>query len=498
MLGNGTSGTFGSLVCGSGTNAFVFSGSSKLIGAIQGAGSSTLNYSGYGNRVKVNLGNGTNETATGVTGAISGITAIIGSNYNDTLSAGTVPNVALTGGLGTNTLSGTGNSDSVVESIASAYILTKTSLTGTGSAFFTDTLSGITVATLAGASSGTDLFTVSGWTGSGSLTDSGATGDTVMASSAGGYTLGNGLLQSTNPNSLSLNLSGITTANLTDSSTGSNTFTVTGWTGGGTLKGKSEIPVDSVAASTTLGTTSLVVNGGPTLTLSGFTTANLTDSSTTGGNTFTVDGWTGTGALNDTGAGDTITASTSGGYILNDSLLQSTTSTLSLALTGFATANLTATASGKTFTVSGWTGGGLLTGAGTGDTVIDSDTGSFTLTNNQLTAPSTTLSLSDITTAILKTTAPSGGAATIVDASAFTGVTNLTATGSGNAILYGGTGAKNTLSATGSGGDFLIGNGLTDTLTDTGSGMNILIGGGGGGDTLTGNGNDILVSGATL
>jgi hypothetical protein len=35
-----------------------------------------------------------------------------------------------------------------------------------------------------------------------------------------------------------------------------------------------------------------------------------------------------------------------------------------------------------------------------------------------------------------------------------------------------------------------------DTLSDTGSGINILIGGGGG-DTLTGNGNDILVSGAT-
>jgi hypothetical protein len=122
---------------------------------------------------------------------------------------------------------------------------------------------------------------------------------------------------------------------------------------------------------------------------------------------------------------------------------------------------------------------------------------SFMLNNSQLTAPSTTLSLSDITTADFTTTAPSGGAATIVDASAFTGVTNLTANGSGNAILYGGTGGKYTLSATGSGDDILIGNGSSDTLIDSGSGMNILIGGGGGGDTLTGNGNDILVRGAT-
>ncbi len=39
--------------------------------------------------------------------------------------------------------------------------------------------------------------------------------------------------------------------------------------------------------------------------------------------------------------------------------------------------------------------------------------------------------------------------------------------------------------------------GAGDTLTDSGSGMNILIGAGPGGDTLTGGGKDILVSGTT-
>jgi Ca2+-binding RTX toxin-like protein len=56
------------------------------------------------------------------------------------------------------------------------------------------------------------------------------------------------------------------------------------------------------------------------------------------------------------------------------------------------------------------------------------------------------------------------------------GATNLTTTGGGNVIRYGGTAAKNTLTAAGSGDDILIGNGSSDALTDTGSGMNILIG----------------------
>ena len=47
---------------------------------------------------------------------------------------------------------------------------------------------------------------------------------------------------------MTLSLSGITTANLTDTGTGGNTFTVTGWTGGGTLKGTTETLVDIVSS----------------------------------------------------------------------------------------------------------------------------------------------------------------------------------------------------------------------------------------------------------
>ena len=130
------------------------------------------------------------------------------------------------------------------------------------------------------------------------LTDSAATGDTVTASKSAGFTLTNTSLSSTD--GMSLGLSGFTTANLTDSGSGGNTFTVTGWTGAGTLKGTAETLVDSASSSVVLAKTSLAVTGGTTLTLSGFTTANLTD--TAGGNTFTVSGWTGSGSLTDSAA----------------------------------------------------------------------------------------------------------------------------------------------------------------------------------------------------
>ena len=486
--GTGASGPSGSLVGDSGTNAFVFSGSSKLIGGIQGDGASTLNYSAYSSAVNVNLGNGTNGTATGVSGTVAGITALIGSNSSDKLNAGTVPNVALTGGPGTNNLSGTGAGDSVVESIASSYALTNTKLTGTGGAF-TDNLTGIKVAALTGVSATSDAFTVSGWTGSGSLSAPAGAG-TVADSASGAFTLTNALL--TAPNT-TLSLSGIATANLTDSGN-THTFTITGWTGSGTLKGSSEALVDSVSGSVVLAKTSLAVTGLPTLTLSGFSTANLTD--TAGGNTFTVSGWTGSGTLTDSASiPDEIAASKNAGYTLANTSLSSTDG-MALTLSGIKTANLAATATGKTFTVSGWTGTGWLTDKGTGIVSATKSAG-FTLNNTSLSSTDgMTLGLTGITTANLTTTGSSGSPSYIVDASAFTGVTNLTASGTVNAILFAGSANGSTLSATGSGNDALIGGAGKDTLTDTGTGYNILIGGPGV-DTITGNGNDILIGGTT-
>ncbi len=457
ILGAGASGPSGSLVGDVGTNAFVFSGSSKLIGSIQGAGSSTLDFSAYGSGVTVKLANG---TATGVSGTVAGITAVIGSAFNDTLKAGTVPGVALTGGLGINTLSGTGAGDSVVESISSNYTLVNGSLTGTGSASFTDNLTGIKVATLSGASATGNTFTVSGWTGSGSLTAPAGTG-TVAASKSNNFTLsntslssgdgmsltlsgivtanltiaatghtftetgwiGNGSLTGTSstvaasnpsgftitPTSLtsgpmSLSLAGITTANLTDSSGGGNTFVINGWTGSGKLSGTGETVAESVSTAVTLADNSLAVTGIPALTMSGFTAANLTD--TAGGNVFTVSGWKGSGSLDDTGSTpDTVAASKAASYTLASNALTSTDG-MTLGLTGFATANLTTTGGGQTFTETGWTGSGSLTA--TSGTVAASNPSGFTLTPTSLTAGPMALSLSGINTANL-TDSSSGG-----------------------------------------------------------------------------------------
>jgi hypothetical protein len=496
IQGSGTGGTPGSLVGDPGTNAFVFAAAATLAGGIQGAGSSTLNYSAYTTGVTVNLGNGTNGTATGISGAVAGITGVIGGRGNDTLNAGSVPGVALTGGPGINTLSGTG--DSVSESLSSNYTLTSARLTGASPSFI-DNLSGIAIAALTGSSATANSFTVSGWAGTGSLSAPAGTG-TVIDSAAGSFTLNNAQLKAPNT---TLALSGIATAKLTDSSaTGGNTFTVTGWTGGGTLRGTSEKVVDAAAGGFALSNTKLSRAAGGSLTLTGFKTANLTDTST-GGNTFTVTGWTGGGSLTGptaTGAAaDTVVDAASGNFTLSNASLS--IGSLSMGLSGITAANLTDTGSLHTFTVNGWTGGGSLGSSVTGntETLTASETAGLTLMNTSLAlSGGGTMSLASFKAAKLTVTTASGNPQYVVDVSGFSnGPTNVTINGSGNAIVYGGTAGKSTLTAAGSGDDILIGAGAGDKLTDSGSGMNILIGGGPGGDTLTGNGNDILVSGAT-
>jgi hypothetical protein len=166
----------------------------------------------------------------------------------------------------------------------------------------------------------------------------------------------------------------------------------------------------------------------------------------------------------------------------------------------------------NTFDVSGWKGGGKLTALGAAaNTVMATKTVNMTLTNNSIssTVDGMNLALTGINNASLTANVPSGGSV-IVDASAFTGVTNLTAGGAGNAILFGGGSAgkmsKLTVSGDpsnlGTGNDILIGGPGINNLTDSGTGYNILIGGGGAGgfNTLQGNdkGNDILISSTTI
>ena len=130
--------------------------------------------------MQVSLGNGTDGTATGVSGSVSGITAVIGSSFNDYLNADNVPFVTLTGGPGDNELACNptvvGNTDSVAESISSSYTLTTLTslggvpltgvLTGTGGNSVTDQLSGIGTANLTGSGS-SSTFNVSAGSGQG-------------------------------------------------------------------------------------------------------------------------------------------------------------------------------------------------------------------------------------------------------------------------------------------------------------------------------------------
>ena len=245
IQGAGASGPSGSLVGDSGTNAFVFSATGKLLGSIQGGGSSTLNYSAYSSGVTVNLGNGTNGTATGRQRHRHGHHGHDRQQFQRHAERRQRSRRgARRAGWAPTPLSGTGAGDSVVESIASSYTLTNTQLTGTG-ASFTDNLSGITVAALTGSSATSNAFTVSGWTGTGSLSVPSGTG-TVTASKAANYTLTNTSLSSTD--GMSLALSGITTANLTATGSG-HTFTVTGWTGTGSLTGTTATVIGCGAAA---------------------------------------------------------------------------------------------------------------------------------------------------------------------------------------------------------------------------------------------------------
>ena len=158
--------------------------------------------------------------------------------------------------------------------------LTNTSYAVTGLPVLT--LGGFTTANLTDTTGGHN-FTVSGWTGTGSLVDAGLQPTRSPRARQAGYTLWNTSLSSTD--GMSLGLSNFSTATLTDTGSG-HTFTLTGWTGAATLSGTSETIADSVSANVTLSSSSLAVTGLPAIAMSGFTAANLAE--TVAGNTFTV------------------------------------------------------------------------------------------------------------------------------------------------------------------------------------------------------------------
>ena len=183
--------------------------------------------------------------------------------------------------------------------------------------------------------------------------------------------------------------------------------------------------------------------------LNGVTSVSLTATTATGAHTFNLSGWYGSGAINGNGSDNTLNVNPQTGvnttFVLADTALQLTignNATQTMTLSGVQTANLTGGSSSNTFTVSGWSGHGSLTGlAGSTNTVVAVNNANFTLTNTQLTRTGASdLQLTNIANAVL-----SGGVGVntfTVDGDSWTGhatlngiagndVYNLTLSGSG-------------------------------------------------------------------
>lgn len=143
-------------------------------------------------------------------------------------------------------------------------------------------MTGITDAELTGGVSN-NVFTVGGWTGRGMLVGAGGT-DTVVSSRVANYLLSDTqlvALSGTTP-VMTMALAGVGIAKLTGG-TGNDTFTVSGWTGTGTIDGAGgttdKIVAERDVGSTMLTNTTLVSTGLGALNLINVETAILSGGS---------------------------------------------------------------------------------------------------------------------------------------------------------------------------------------------------------------------------
>ena len=186
---------------------------------------------------------------------------------------------------------------------------------------------------------------------------------------------------------MSLGLSGIGTANLTGGAS-DNAFDLTGWTGTATIGGAAgnDTLIYGRDANFTLTNSSLAftpVSGtARTWTLSSFENAKLSGAGNN--NSFTVTGWTGGGSLTGGGGSDTVIATKNVATIaLSDGSL-ATADGLSLALGGIGTASLTGGNTNNAFDLTGWTGAATLAAGGGTDSLTYGRDANFTLANASL------------------------------------------------------------------------------------------------------------------
>jgi hypothetical protein len=428
----------------------------------------------------------TNSALTATDGLNAKLMGMKNVKLTDTAGGHTITASAWTF-LGSLTDSNTAAPDTFVASKSAGFTLGSSTYAATDGASWT--LSGVPTLSLTDTGSSHTLD-VSGWTGGVHITAPAS--DLLQATKSAGFVLAGGSL--TASDGLSVAFSGPTTVNLADNGSG-NTFDVSGWTHGGKLTGSSTDNVTATkAANYTLSNASLTATDGLSVALSGIRSANLVNNGSAA--TFTVSGWTGQGSLTG-GSGDAVVATKSGTVILADSQLLSSDG-MNLSLLGPRTANLTGGAGTDVLDVSGWTGHAALANSGGTVTVSATKAASMTLYNSTLTATDGLhATLAGISSARLGVNTSSGGGDESIDATLFAGSASLKAYGSGSATLIAGSGGNTlTIAAGDTGNNILLGGAGSDTLTDDGTGASLLLGGGGS-DTLTGNGNDLLIAGTT-
>ncbi|MFO0881555.1 MAG: hypothetical protein U0840_30005 [Gemmataceae bacterium] len=243
------------------------------------------------------------------------------------------------------------------------------------------------------------------------------------------------------------------------------------------------------------GTTTFVVNNGKlvfsgTDNLTGIERAELTG---TAGAVFDVSGWTGSGGLFAPSGGSVVVMRNSN-FTLSDTSLVIAGSG-GFTLSGITTANLVGGAAGNGFNLSGWTGGGTLSGGGGSDTLVIVKDADFVLTDTQV---QTTDGMSMVLASnSLRTARLAGGAGgNVFDIGGWTGSISLT-----------GNGGTDTVAATRNSG-FVLTNqtlqigagpiatliGISDARLSGGAGNNVFtVGGWTGSGMLTGGGgNDTL------
>ncbi|MDI1313706.1 FlgD immunoglobulin-like domain containing protein, partial [Prosthecobacter sp.] len=271
--------------------------------------------------------------------------------------------------------------------------------------------------------------------GGGAATVQGGSGSTTVKYGPGGgaFIAGSGL------------------SKVTDNSGGQVTVYAPGWANynlsDGSLNYGDGVTLNTVTFE---GVKNVVLNGAVNAT---YETSSLPDP-TTGKAT----PWTGNATFNANGATSLIRSSTSTNLTLTNILLQE--SGASITLSNLAIAELYGSSANNTFTISGWSGSGLIDGSGGTDTIVAANNANFTLSNTTLGRSGTGgFTLTSIEVAKLT----GGASANSFTVSGWTG--SATIDGAGGTDSY-------TVSVTGSGSGNV-------TINDSGAGA---------GDTLTVNG----------